>query len=141
MRQLIDFIYPSFCIFCQSKAENGDFFCFSCVNFLNLEMDDSIMHVLEENPITLAYVKKIKSQFPKKHIKTLAAFVVVKYFKVFEDIPDYIFATNSQLANSVAKYVAKILKKPFKKSIKTAYEGEDIILFSSKRSIRQLKLI
>ena len=122
MKLLLEFIYPDFCIFCKNKADANDVFCSYCTKHLILEMDDTVMHVLEENPISIVYIKYIRDKLPKKHIQILAAFTVIKYFRIFNDSPSCVFSSKNKLANMIGKRTAKLLKIPFKKNISFLFQ-------------------
>ena len=117
MNRLLDFIYPTFCIFCSSKIEFEETFCKRCSSHLILEMDDSVFHVLEENPISVTYLKFVRNYLPKKHIKVIASFAVIKYFRVFKEYPISISSSRNKLAYLTAKHTAKLLKCSFKKEL------------------------
>jgi hypothetical protein len=105
-----------------------------------LEMDDTVMHVLEENPITLTYLKFIRAHYPKSHIQTLAAFTIVKYYRLFSEKPLSITSSKNRLANMVAKYIAKNFNIRAKKTIYIFSKEEQTeylyFYFPNKKTIR-----
>jgi len=146
MKRLLDFIYPSFCIFCSCKIEFKDIFCETCSSYLILEMDDSVLYILEENPIAVTYLKFIRNYLPTKHIKVLASFAVVKYFRLFKKYPVCISSSKNMLANLTAKNTARLLKCSFKRDLsifrRKKLEKEELIFFHLKDgSIIKLTII
>ncbi len=135
MKQLLDFIYPTFCIFCSCKIEQEEIFCKRCSSHLILEMDDSVFHVLEKNPISITYLKFVRNYLPAKHLKVIASFAVIKYFRVFKEYPICISSSKNKLASLTAKYTAKLLKCSFKKELeffRKKFEKEEQLFFHLK---------
>jgi len=135
MNRLLDFIYPTFCIFCSCKIEFEEIFCKRCSSYLILEMDDSVFHILEDNPVSITYLKFARKYLQKKHIKTIASFAVIKYFRVFKEYPISISSSRNKLASLTAKYIAKLLKCSYKKELgffRKKFEKDEHIFFHQK---------
>jgi len=135
MKQVLDFIYPAFCIFCSCKIEIEEIFCKRCSCHLILEMDDSVCHVLEENPISITYLRFVRNHLSTKHIKVIASFSVIKYFRIAKEYPISISSSKNKLASLTAKYTAKILKCSFKRELgffRKKFEKDEHIFFHLK---------
>jgi len=115
MTFLLDFVYPSFCIYCDEKISFKHLFCLRCSHHLSLSDD---LAIFENNPMTKRLIEYAKKYPHKRLLKSIAAYTSIKYYQIRDTPPICISSSKDPFTRQIAKQTAKYLQKPYKKEKK-----------------------
>ena len=123
---ILDLIYPPFCLHCAIKLPTFKLLCPSCLELLSLlkpwEMGDmsnqNRLHhaaVFDNIGPAVSLLQEARQSRNRKVISVMAALMVCQWHELGRELPDLVVPLpNSKLNFALAKQVAKLLHRPYK---------------------------